>query len=71
MVIDRVEEGIAVVIGDNGERLELPLSALPKGAREGSEILQTEGGFELDPNEEEHRKEIIARTRRLIKHRPK
>lgn len=71
MVVDRIEEGIAVIIDENGERYEIPAQELPKGACEGSGLLRTENGFELDPNDEERRREIIARTRRLIKHRPK
>lgn len=71
MYIDRVEEEIAVIISDSGERLEIPLCELPRGAREGSRLLRTENGFELDPHEQERRAEIIARTRKLIKHRPR
>lgn len=70
MVVDRIEEGIAVLIGDNGERLELPLERLPEGAREGSLLRQTENGFERDPAEEERRRLMAERTRRLIRKRP-
>ena len=35
-VIDRIEEGIAVLVSDSGEKMEVPLSGLPSGAHEGS-----------------------------------
>ena len=35
-VIDRIEEGIAVLVRDSGEKMEVPLSSLPSGAHEGS-----------------------------------
>ncbi len=42
-VLDRVEEGIAVLQAQNGNLVRLPLSALPAGAEEGS-VLREEGG---------------------------
>ena len=35
-VIDRIEEGIAVLVCDSGEKTKVPLSGLPSGAHEGS-----------------------------------
>lgn len=69
MYVDRIEEGIAVLIGDDGERLELPLESLPEGTREGSLLRQTPCGFEPDPGEAERRRLMAERTRRLIRKR--
>ncbi len=33
--IDRIEEGLAVLVGDDGSRLHLPVGLLPEGAGEG------------------------------------
>ena len=48
-VIDRIEEGIAVLVCDSGEKTEVPLSGLRPCER----------GFALDEGEE------AARTRRI------
>ena len=50
-VIDRIEEGIAVLVGDSGEKAEIPLSGLPSGAHEGSCLRSCEHGFALDEGE--------------------
>ena len=47
-VIDRIEEGIAVLVRDSGEKMEVPLSDLPSGAHEGSCLRPCECGFALD-----------------------
>lgn len=41
--VDRIEEGVAVLLSSDGETLRLPLSALPAGTAEGS-VLREEGG---------------------------
>ena len=69
MVVDRIEEGVAVIIADDGTRFELPLESLPEGAREGSVLKQTAHGLEPDPDEEELRRRMAERTRRLIRKR--
>ena len=58
-VIDRIEEGIAVLVSDSGEKIEVLLSGLPSGAHEGSCLRPCERGFALDEEEE------AARTRRI------
>lgn len=69
MVVDRIEEGVAVIIADDGMRLEVPLESLPVGTREGSVIKRTPDGFEPDPDEEELRRRMAERTRRLKRKR--
>lgn len=60
-VIDRIEEGIAVLVRDSGEKMEVPLSGLPAGAHEGSCLRPCERGFALDEGEEAMRKRRIER----------
>ena len=60
-VIDRIEEGIAVLVRDSGEKMEVPLSSLPSGAHEGSCLRPCERGFALDEGEEAARKRRIER----------
>lgn len=60
-VIDRIEGGIAVLVGDSGEKMEVPLSGLPLGAHEGSCLRPCEHGFALDEGEEVTRKRRIER----------
>lgn len=60
-VIDRIEEGIAVLVCDSGEKMEVPLSGLPAGAHEGSCLRPCEQGFILDEGEEATRKRRIER----------
>lgn len=35
LVVDRIEDGVAILINDNGETVEVARSVLPVGAREG------------------------------------
>ena len=58
-VIDRIEEGIAVLVRDSGEKMEVPLLSLPSGAHEGSCLRSCEHGFALDEGEEATRKRRI------------
>lgn len=60
-VIDRIEEGIAVLVCDSGEKMEVPFSGLPSGAYEGSCLRPCECGFTLDEGEEATRKRRIER----------
>ena len=60
-IIDRIEEGVAVLVSDSGEKMEVPLSGLPSGAHEGSCLRSCERGFALDEEEEAARKRRIER----------
>lgn len=60
-IIDRIEEGVAVLVSDSGEKMEVPLSGLPSGAHEGSCLRPCERGFALDEEEEAARKRRIER----------
>lgn len=64
-VIDEVEEGICVLLFDDGLKLNLSSKMFPKGTKEGSVLKVT---FELDPEEEKRRiKEITDIQQRLLK----
>ncbi len=41
--VDRIEEGVAVLLSSDGAALRLPLSCLPEGTAEGA-VLREEGG---------------------------
>ena len=56
-VVDRIEGDIAVVlIGDKEVKLDVPISELPKGSKEGSWLKVY---FELDPEGEKRQREKI------------
>lgn len=70
MVVDRVENGIAVIENENGDLFRLPLSELPEGVREGSVLVHNCEGYALDMlATEERRKKNAERTRSLFKKR--
>ncbi|MDE7194791.1 MAG: DUF3006 domain-containing protein, partial [Oscillospiraceae bacterium] len=45
---------------------DIPLDELPEGIREGSVLVKTERGWELDPNEERRRREKAAELIRRL-----
>jgi len=60
LIVDRIEEGVAVCEGEGGSFTHIPLSALPRGIREG-DCLRPEGdGYVID-------KEETARRRAALK----
>lgn len=66
MIVERIEEGIAVVFS-NGEKLELPLSELPEGVHEGSVLVPSGSGYAIDTDTEQRRRiALYEKTRRLF-----
>lgn len=67
IVVDRIEEGTAVVyFGDI--RRDIPLRDLPEGVREGSILRETPDGYTFDEQaEQERRKALAEKMRRLFK----
>lgn len=64
-VVDRIENGIAVLlIGDNEVRVDFPLYLLPQGAREGSFLTIK---LELDPSGEAAQRQKIANLLEKLK----
>lgn len=67
ITIDRIENGIAVIEGEDGAFFQLAVSQLPKDAREGSVLRRTQDGFALDPEAgRERRRMLYEKTRRLF-----
>lgn len=75
-VIDRIVDGIAVLVFDNSDAtLELPVAELPAWACEGQSVnvTQAEGTWhvELLQDETERRREQIRRKLDRLRHRPR
>lgn len=67
ITVDRIENGIAVIEGEDGAFFRLPVSQLPEGVREGSVLKQTGSSYQLDADAESAvRKRNAERTRRLF-----
>lgn len=67
IVVDRIEDGFAVVYSGNA-RKDIPLSELPQGVHEGSILREVSGRYELDEAaEQERRRAISEKMRRLFK----
>lgn len=67
ITVDRIENGIAVIEGDDGAFFQLPASQLPHGVREGSVLRRTQDGFVLDPEAERERRHMLyEKTKRLF-----
>lgn len=66
IVIDRIEEGTAV-LEEDGRISRIPVLRLPKGAKEGSVLVRKESGFALDSETERRvRVENARRLKRLL-----
>ncbi len=60
LVIDRVEDGFAVIIGDNGERRTIEAALLYCGAKEGDVVDESNGLYVFNKEETQKRKNAIA-----------
>ena len=68
MIVDRIENGVAIIECNDGSMREIPLFQLPDGVHEGSVLVQIETGFALDTKEEHKRRENASdRTHSLFK----
>ncbi len=69
LIVDRIEEGIAVCEKDDLSRINIPLSDLPDGTSEGSVIMKDENGeYTLDRNQEAaRRKKMLELQKNLFK----
>ena len=67
--IDRIENNIAVLENlEDKEKIEIEISFLPEGIKEGSILLFKDGKYELDLDEEYlRRKRIMDKFKRLKK----
>ena len=60
LIVDRIEAGIAICEGEGGTFTSIPLSALPRGVREGDCLRPDGDGYIID-------KEETARRRAALK----
>ncbi len=56
-IVDRIENGVAVLVDDNGETLEISAKLLPEGAKESDALTKEKEGFVLCENERKIREE--------------
>lgn len=67
-VIDRIEDGIAVLEKDDGSHLELKCDILPENAKEGSVLDFVDGEYIINKKaEDDRRAEILALQKKLFK----
>lgn len=66
LTVDRIVEGIAVLIEDNGSRREMSLSELPRDVKEGSVLKETANGLAVDKAVEISRRTKIAKRARSL-----
>jgi len=64
--VDRIENSIAVCEKEDMTTVELPLSLLPNGVREGSVLAFENGIYTIDEFEEKKRKERISKLQNSI-----
>ena len=66
--VDRIEDGMAVLEGDDGKLLHIPLGILPPELAEGDVLAEDGGRFTPDPQERDaRRQQNIALLRKLMK----
>lgn len=66
MTLDRIEEGIAVLLDDSGRRLLVPSAEIPSECREGTVLRVV---FEPDPVETGARRALIRAARQRLENR--
>ena len=72
LIVDRITENIAVLEKVDLSHIELDVSLLPKGIKEGSVIMYENGVYTIDDaDEEERRKRIFAKQRLVFTNRKK
>lgn len=64
--IDRIENKTAICERGDLSLVELPLSLLPKGAKEGSILKLENGVYTLDTEEEKRRKSRILELQNML-----
>lgn len=64
--IDRIVDSTAVCEKEDMSTVSIPLSSLPKGAKEGSVLAFENGVYTIDKEEEKRRKERILKLQNLL-----
>ncbi len=61
VTIDRLEGGFAICEESDGTMSDIPISDLPAEAAEGSVLIESDGAWVIDENEERERRNRIRR----------
>ena len=64
--VDRIENDTAVCERDDMSVVELALSSLPQGTKEGSVLKVENGTYSLDENEEKRRRKRIFELQNML-----
>lgn len=65
IIVDRIEENYAVCEWEE-EQLNIELSKLPAGVKEGDVLKKTECGYEIDSEETQRRREKIIKLQNSL-----
>ncbi|MBR1811657.1 MAG: DUF3006 domain-containing protein [Clostridia bacterium] len=66
IIIDRIEDGVAVLETEEDTFLQIPASQLPTGAREGSVLIYKDGEYLLDAQTEAARRDRLFRLQQML-----
>lgn len=65
-IVDRIENGIAVLYSEDGSKLDIKLSDFPKSLSQGDMVMISEGRYQKNEKEtEERKKKLIALRKEL------
>ncbi len=65
-IVDRIENGIAVLYSEDGSKLDIKLSDFPKPLLQGDMVMISEGRYQKNEKEtEERKKKLIALRKEL------
>ena len=65
--LDRFEDnGIAVLLDDNGNKREVPLGELPGGIKQGDILTFVDDRFVVDSSETDRRREYVLRLQQSL-----
>ncbi len=68
LIVDRKEEGILILEREDKTFLEIKEAELPFSVNEGNVIILEKGEYKLSPSdEEERRKRILEKQRKILK----
>lgn len=56
-IVDRIEEGVAVLEGEDGAMTNVKLGELPEGVKEGDVLVMHEGSYRIDCDATQSRRE--------------
>lgn len=65
--LDRIEENLAVLIGDDEKQIIVPIDQLPAGVKAGDCFTVSDGQYVYDPQETENRRNRISYLEQLLR----